>query len=522
MKPATICILTSGTGSRLDNYTKVKNKSLLSLNKEAILSKIIKNFPPNSNFVISVGYKSQQVRDFIKIHHPNIKVQFVKIKNYSGKNSGPALSLYKCKSYLKKPFFFISCDTVWKKKISNYQSFNWMGTFKSKNLKSENYCNLILKNKIVKKISDKKKIKNTINTNIFVGLAFIKDYKIFWEGFKYLSLGEPQVSMGFQNLLKENKIIKKIDIDWEDTGTKQNYESLISKYEKYNFNKKDQQIYISNTKVTKFFDNKITINQLFKKALKKKKIFPKNILVKNNFISYDYIKGKTLYNSYNIKNFTNLLIFLEKNLWNDKIPKNKNFLRNCKKFYYNKTLQRVSLFLKKNKFLEKKKIIYKGKKLHNIKYILNSIKWPEIFNGLPKFIHGDLQFDNILIKKKNFFKLIDWRPSFGNNNTIGDQYYDYAKLLGGLEINYDLVKQNMIKYKLNKQILSLSIPKRRNSNNLINYYREYLIKKKIDFTKVRIITGLIFLNMSPLHHHPFDKLLYLYGKYYLQKHLNLK
>ena len=153
---------------------------------------------------------------------------------------------------------------------------------------------------------------------------------------------------------------------------------------------------------------------------------------------------------------------------------------------------------------------------------MNSIKWPEIFNGLPKFIHGDLQFDNILIKKKNFFKLIDWRPSFGNNNTIGDQYYDYAKLLGGLEINYDLVKQNMIKYKLNKQILSLSIPKRRNSNNLINYYREYLIKKKIDFTKVRIITGLIFLNMSPLHHHPFDKLLYLYGKYYLQKHLNLK
>ena len=56
---------------------------------------------------------------------------------------------------------------------------------------------------------------------------------------------------------------------------------------------------------------------------------------------------------------------------------------------------------------------------------------------------------------------------------------------------------------------------------MINFFENYLLSKKIDLKKVRIITGLIFLNMSPLHHHPFDKLLFLYGKYYLQKHLRL-
>ena len=160
MTIATVCILTSGTGSRLQNYTKNKNKSLLSLKKESILSKIFKNFPKKTKFIISTGYKSQQVKDFVKIHHPELDVNFVEIKNFNGKKSGPAFSLYKCKKYLQKPFFFVSCDTIWKKKIDNFQFFNWMGVYSSKQLKSEDYCSLISKNNNVVRISDKKKISN--------------------------------------------------------------------------------------------------------------------------------------------------------------------------------------------------------------------------------------------------------------------------------------------------------------------------------------------------------------------------
>ena len=106
MKEITVCILTSGVGSRLDHcYTANKNKSLLSIKKESIL-KIFNNFPKNTKFIISIGYKSQQVKDFVKIHHPKLNVKFVNIKNFSGKKSGPALSLFKCKNYLQTPFFF--------------------------------------------------------------------------------------------------------------------------------------------------------------------------------------------------------------------------------------------------------------------------------------------------------------------------------------------------------------------------------------------------------------------------------
>ena len=69
----------------------------------------------------------------------------------------------------------------------------------------------------------------------------------------------------------------------------------------------------------------------------------------------------------------------------------------------------------------------------------------------------DLQFDNILMNKKEF-KLIDW-TIFGKSVRIGDQYYDFAKLLGGLEINYDLIKKNRFDYELNKENVKLKIPK---------------------------------------------------------------
>ena len=88
-------------------------------------------------------------------------------------------------------------------------------------------------------------------------------------------------------------------------------------------------------------------------------------------------------------------------------------------------------------------------------------------------------------------------------------------------MNYDLIKENKFSLKSNKRKIILNIPNRPNTKKLINYFENYLLEKKFNLTKVKMIVGIIFLNMSPLHHHPFDKLLFLYGKYYLQKNLKL-
>ena len=50
-------------------------------------------------------------------------------------------------------------------------------------------------------------------------------------------------------------------------------------------------------------------------------------------------------------------------------------------------------------------------------------------------------------------------------------------------------------------------------------YESFIKKNGFDLNKIKIITSLIFLNMSPLHHEPFNLMLYYLGKSMLYKSL---
>ena len=52
-------------------------------------------------------------------------------------------------------------------------------------------------------------------------------------------------------------------------------------------------------------------------------------------------------------------------------------------------------------------------------------------------------------------------------------------------------------------------------NDLIDakeMYQQFIKSNSYDLRKIKILTSLIFLNMSPLHHDPFDHLIYFLGK----------
>ena len=518
MQKPKVCILTSGVGSRLKEYTKDKNKALLTIEKKAAISHIIDNFPKETQFIISIGYKGKLVKDFIKVHHPKINVKFINVKKYKGKGSGPAKSLNYCKKYLQEPFYFVSCDTLWKKNIYGNHNKNWMGCYNSKNFKSKDYCNLIFNKNKITKIIDKKNIEKKYIYKIFVGLAFIKDFKEFWSAFDFKKKNnkEVQISIGFKKIMKK-KILYLKNIDWEDIGSVNNYENLILKREKFNFSKKNQLIFISNERVTKFFSDQKIINNLYLKANLNKKIYPQNLIKKNNFISYKFEKGSTLYEKYNSNKLKYLLKFLENNLWTKSKTK-VNIQDECKKFYFLKTKKRIRKLLKKYPKIDNINNI-NGLKVLSINDIFKKIPWKKLFNGHYSNIHGDLQFDNIILSKKKI-KLIDWRPNFSKLISKGDLYYDFSKLLGGLEINYDLIKKNKFTLKEYKYRALIKHKLRENNSNLKKILLNYINKNYFNINKVKLITGLIFLNMSPLHHYPFDKYLFYYGKSYLQKILN--
>jgi len=504
----TLCILTAGKGIRLNKYSTLINKALLPINKKAAISHIIDNFPKETKLVVAIGHLGGQVKDFLELYYSKRKITFVKVKNYSGKKSGPGRSLLDCKMFLQKDFYFVSCDTIWKKKIDNKETHNWMGVSQKLFYNPKKYCNLLSKKGKLIDVKDKtyasKKYRH------FIGLAYIKDYHLFWSAFKTMkkNAGEYQAIEGFKKLIKST-IVKEKKLEWYDIGNFKNYNFTLQKYEKFNFRKTNEFIYINKDKITKFIHSKIKIKRLIYRA-KKIKLFPRITKSKKQFIQYNYITGKIFYKLINENNFQKLLYFLNNKLWNN--IKKKNIITLCKKFYHKKTLERIDLFLNKYDYKKDSKTNINGVLVPSINVLMDNIPWQEIYKGIPSKIHGDLHFDNIIFDKKSF-SLIDWREDFGKNINYGDLYYDLSKMYGGIEMNYDIIKKGKFSYmEKNNDIFYKYKSRKFLMNRIKQQFHKFLLLNNFSLKKIEILKSIIYLNMSPLHEYPFDKLLFAHGK----------
>lgn len=513
--PKLVCILAAGMATRMGEYSELINKSLLPINFKSSLTRIIESFPKNSKFVIATGYKKENIKNFIKIFN-NKNIKIVNVKKFAGPGSGPALSLYSCKKYLQKSFYFIPCDTIITGNFSKFENNNWLGVGKRRH-HYKDYCNFIVNKELnISQIFDKIK-PNKISYHNFSGLGFIKDSKFFWKCFKKNSkIKNYELSLIFKEFLQRKKIkIKKLS--WEDIGTIEKYKIVKKNYEKYDFSKQNEIIYFEREKVVKFHSNKEELKKKYKKYLINKPVFP-NVRINDDFLFYNFVSG---HNFYDIISPILLRKFI--NWCNDKLWKrsNKYLSKNkYKEFYLNKTFSRLELFMKNNNYKTDNFKMINNTKIFDINSLLKKINFNDLYKGIPSFIHGDLQFDNIILTNKKKFKLIDWRSDFSGLVDRGDLCYDLAKLLGGILINYKKIKQNKFLYKNTRGKIKFEVPSAKNKNLLINEIKNYCLNNKIDYSKIELLAALIFLNMSPMHKHPFDKILFSYSKILINKKIN--
>jgi len=99
-------------------------------------------------------------------------------------------------------------------------------------------------------------------------------------------------------------------------------------------------------------------------------------------------------------------------------------------------------------------------------------------------------------------------------------YYDIAKLNHSLHVNHEIINQNLffIEEK-NGEIYCGTL--RKDVHVMMQYELEnFVFSENLNSRKIRLLTALIWLNMSPLHHHPFDTFLYNYGRLNLWKALS--
>ena len=516
-----ICILAAGKGTRMGPICKNINKSLLPINNKAIISHIIEKFSKTDSFVIGLGYRAEQVKSYLKAAHSDKKFEFVKIKNFDGKGSGPGLSLLSCRSHLNEPFIFLPCDCIFSDKLENLPNENWIGVSRVMANESDQYCNVAIKNKRVIDIRDK--IKSSEDYYAFTGLLFVKDYKEFWNGLKknVMIKKEHQVSNGLVELMKGSGLHTK-KIKWNDIGDLKKYKEIQNKFDSKSIAKTNEFIYFINNKVIKFFSDEKIVEKRVKKTKVKPKIFPNVERCGKNFYRYQLWNGRPLYSCVTPALFKKLLNWLDEKVWTNVDLDSTTTENLCKDFYYKKTMSRISLFKKENPNFKFPKIV-NGKSIPPLEKLLDQIPWSRLFTGIPSFIHGDLQFQNILYSRKlDEFLLIDWRQDFAGNIEVGDLYYDLAKLYGGIIMNYDYIMKDLYNFHHNGNKVRVSLTKWKNDDNYQKILDDYIRQKNLDFKKIRLLVGLIYINMAALHHSPFNFALICLGSSIISDVLNEK
>lgn len=495
-----VCILAAGIGSRMGSYAKIINKTLLPVKNKAIISHIIDQFPEGTEFVIAAGFKGQLVRDYVSTAHANTKVEFVEVNNFDGIGAGPLQSLLACKSHLSSPFTLVLGDALYSGLNDLPTSKNCIAVAACTEDESPAYCNVQLIRQPdgfgVLDIKDKVRCDYGFAA---VGAYHFKDVDSFWD-----NLNGTELSHGFSHL-----DLCAVKMKWTDLGTFDKYKSHINNNSEYDFSKSDEFLYLVNGKVIKIFANtQIAADRVFRSSISSE-CFPKITFSSEGIYSHDFVSGDVLYTNCNPIVLDKFLQFVKTQLWDN--FDNENLYDTvltenlCEQFYFNKTKNRLAMFTDKYPDFNPSKI--NGKKMAlSIDSALNLINWNAItkFNlkERTKFIHGDLQPDNVIYDGDKF-TLIDWRQDFAGKFSYGDMYYDVAKLLAGFMLNFDLIKKKMFTFSEKDQEVYFEFMMKSN----LAQYREQL-GKLAPLSIIEDITTLVFLNMAPLHEAPFDKLLF--------------
>ena len=497
----TVVIPTAGLGNRMGALTKNLNKALLPYKEKPIISHIIENFPSDTNFIIALGYLADQVKDFLKITFPERDITFVEVDDYTSEKSGTAYTLKCCKKYINSAFWYVPCDTFFDENVVDKITDHNIYFVKSvpEDI-SHLYTMLEVDHGSIIDLLFKQKASD--GHKAFTGLMYINDWQKFFADLENLNSNE------FVYIIEKYGKTEKLN-SWIDFGDQKSYQTALSKSQKFDFSKKDEITYICNNKTVKWWFKNNVSEQKFLRSSKNSKVFPENCNNIGNYIAYDFFAGKTLYQFNNPVAFNELLNWLDSNLWI--VDKSKNINELCEKFYKNKSLERINMFLEKYPNIANVDQV-DDVKVKNYQHYLDNIDWEYLSKtNLPGFIHGDLQFDNIIINNAGEFRLIDWRHEFAGSTEIGDIYYDLAKMAGGFIINYANIKNHNFDIEFDENNVILSIP---NIDHISRYQEklfQYINHKNLDSKKVLQLIPIIFWNMSPLHTAPFDQFLWFLG-----------
>jgi hypothetical protein len=519
-----VLITTSGIGSRLGEYTKFTNKTLVRIGAKPVISHIIDSYTKEAEFVVTLGYFGQQVQDYLEIAHPDRKFDFVTVDKFEGPGSSLLYSILCAKKLLMSPFVFHASDTIVDQQLPE-PTFNWNAGYIGAG--SSHYASFDIQGDRVQCYYPKGNLRSDF---LHIGVIGIKNYQLFWDLAQSIyqknsdKQGLSDVDVMHEFICCDQVVPYKVN-KWYDIG---NVQSLNMAKEHISsdglsvLDKNEESVFKLNGEIIKFFFDETVCSNRIKRTTFLGNTVPKVQAARRNFYKYKYVAGSVFSTIANLSNFRLLLDWAFSALWVPVSPVPDEFRNNTLKFYLDKTSKRLDQYHASRGCSDQEEVV-NGIKIPSIANLLRAIDFNYLSNGIASRFHGDFILDNIIYSGENGFTLIDWRQDFGGMIEVGDQYYDLAKLAHNLVVNHEMINKNnfVVETCQNNQV-KVDIFRSQMLVECESLLFEYLQERRIDVKKVRLIRAIIWLNMAPLHHHPFDKFLYYFGKYNLFKELNCK
>lgn len=115
-------------------------------------------------------------------------------------------------------------------------------------------------------------------------------------------------------------------------------------------------------------------------------------------------------------------------------------------------------------------------------------------------IHGDFCLSNILLdRESNLIKLIDPRGQFGSFDIYGDEFYDIAKILHSFEGSYDHIITDHFELNTETPLKYTYEVEKTELQQAITELVNQKVGENYAIQQIRLIEGLLFLSMIPLH-----------------------
>lgn len=481
---------------------------------------------------VTVGYQDYKVENYINkfFHSVKIKIHFIKVDE----TKKPGNSLYSALEKIQKGKVFISlADTIcdFKEEYLNKGDF----VLASKKFdRSDLWCTVTRNSdNDLFKIRDKEREINKKELAL-TGIYVLNEVEVL----KDLGHNDLEDSYEISYLLKkyhEKRAIKVYETgNWLDFGHIEKYQKSKKRllearsFNSLSFNDILGTITKKSTYTDKFVaEIKWLVNLPGKLKVLSPRVLDYSLDKGNSFVTMEYYSYQTmteiwLFSNFNKRVFKSIIDKVLDILFLFKEEHRHVSEKDYKSVYLEKTLQRVSLIKEQNeKHLnlllsgDKKGYVFINKrKLKSWRLLKEEVisEIAKLYNTEDNcLIHGDYCFSNLLYDiNSGVLRLIDPRGIWGSSSA-GDIKYDIAKLRHSIVGDYDFIVNDLFVVTIEENKIEYTIENNESQLKVKKYF-DNKIAKKFNLQDIKLIEGLLFLSMIPLHANSVDRQIVLLSK----------